>query len=42
MPNDYLAFLLVFIALVGVACLPWDALDEVARSLPQRSPHENE
>ena len=22
MPNDYLAFLLVFIALVGVACLP--------------------
>ena len=25
--HDYL-FLLVFIALVGVACLPWDALDE--------------
>ena len=42
MPNDYLAFLLVFVALVGVAWLPWDALDEVARSLPQRPPNENE
>ena len=39
--HDYL-FLLVFIALVGVALLPWEALDEVARSLPQRPPNQNE
>ena len=39
---DYLAFLLVFVALVGVAALPWDALDKAARSLPQRPPNENE
>ena len=42
MPNDYLAFLLVFVTLVSVACLPWDALDEVTRSLPQRQPNKNE
>ena len=40
--HDYLFLLLVFVVLVGVAWLPWDALDEVARSLPQRPPHENE
>ena len=40
--HDYLFLLLVFAVLVGVAWLPWDALDEVARSLPQRPPHENE
>lgn len=38
---DYLFLLLTFVALVGVAMLPWEAL-ETARPLPQRAPNEKE
>jgi len=39
---EYLAFFLVFVACFGVACLPWEALDKVARRLPQRPPNQSE
>ena len=42
MPNDYLAFLLVFIGLVGVACLPWDALDEHRERRRNENAHKGE
>lgn len=38
---DYLLMFLVFVTCLGVAALPWEALD-AARHLPQRSPNEKE